>query len=250
MSLYADDLPDSFMENAYFGLLKTFGIKGELKFLSSILTENESILALTRGWVDGRSWMMAVSDSRVILIHCGLVYGLKYLEVPIIKIKSVSYKTGLFFGTIFIDTGAGTVVLDSVNKKNASEVSNILCEALTDSVQSSPSATKSSLIINQLERLAALKDKGILTEKEFLSQKEILLANSDGSRLSADPAISKVKGKVETKPESLQAEPKKTPEIRVLSDGESPIPKPPSPGGRVGLGRPSVTKSYANKERN
>jgi hypothetical protein len=189
MSPYSDDLPHSIMETSHFGLLKTFGIKGELKFLSSILTGNEDVLAMTRGWVDGRWWLMVVTDCRVIMVHRGLIYGLKYLEVPIVKIKSVSYKTGLFFGTIYIDTGAGTVILDTVNKKCAAEVSNILCEVLAESVLSSPSSTKSAALLDQLERLSSLRDKGVLTEAEFMSQKAMFLSQAPTSSTSHSESL-------------------------------------------------------------
>ncbi|MDR3135104.1 MAG: PH domain-containing protein, partial [Deltaproteobacteria bacterium] len=84
MNPYSDDLPDFVEENANFGHLKTFGVKRELRFLSTILTDNENVLVLTRGWVDSRCWLMAITDLRVVLIHCGLLYGRKYLEIPIV----------------------------------------------------------------------------------------------------------------------------------------------------------------------
>ncbi|MDR0621635.1 MAG: PH domain-containing protein, partial [Deltaproteobacteria bacterium] len=185
MGFFTDDLPDYISEHSYFGPLKTFGIKGELRYLSAILTDNEEVLALTRGGVDGRWWIMAVTNLRVVLVHRGLIYGLKYLEVPIFTIKSVSYKTGMFYGTIFIDTGAGTVVMDSIHKKAAAEVSSILCEAVGDTAHSLPNGARSTVVLDQLERLASLRDKGALTEAEFLAQKEKILAHPD---VSATPA--------------------------------------------------------------
>ncbi|MDR2366825.1 MAG: PH domain-containing protein [Deltaproteobacteria bacterium] len=275
MGLYSDDLPDYIQDNSYFGHLKTFGIRRELRFFSNILTDNEKVLALTRGWVDGRWWLMGVTDIRVILVRRGVIYGLKYLEIPIVKIKSVSYKTGLFFGSIFIDTGSGTAVLESVNKKGAAEVSTLLCEVLGDSVHSFPSGDKSSLVLSQLERLASLRDKGALTEEEFLAQKEnILSANDDPSLARSRPGprnapktgprtglgrpdrddgpAAKVPAKVETLPDG-PSPPRRVPEVK----GE---PSPPSPGQAITMpashvGKASQAQSggrrpYSNKRPN
>ncbi|MDR2301986.1 MAG: PH domain-containing protein [Deltaproteobacteria bacterium] len=249
MDYYPDDLPDYIVEKSHFGHLKAFGIKNELKFFSTILTDNEDVLALTRGYVDGRWWLMAVTDSRVVLVHRGLIYGLKYLEVPIAKIKSVSYKTGLFFGTIFIDTGAGTVVLDTVNKKSASEVSNVLCEAIGDSAQALPNGTKSTALLNHLERLAALKDKGVLTEAEFLSQKEKILADSP-----ITPTKARSKDEPLSKPTFTRQPPevKADSKVETKSDSKTPstekiTPKPVVPLNKAHspVGQPYNTKKRA-----
>jgi hypothetical protein len=141
---------------------------------------------------------MAVTNIRVILVHRGLIYGRKYLEVPIVKIKSVSYKTGLFFGTIFIDTGAGTVILDTVNKKCAAEITSILGETIGESVNH-PTVAQSSAVLNQLERLAVLLDKGILTEVEFLAQKEKILSISDSASGAPEKSF-RSRQKLETLP--------------------------------------------------
>ncbi|MDR2386992.1 MAG: PH domain-containing protein [Deltaproteobacteria bacterium] len=251
MDFYPDDLPDYIAEKSHFGHLKVFGIKNELRFFSSILTDNEEVLALTRGYVDGRWWLMAVTDIRVVLVHRGIIYGLKYLEVPIAKIKSVSYKTGLFFGTIYIDTGAGTVVLDSVNKQSASEVSNILCEAIGESVQALPNGTKSTALLNHLERLAALKDKGILTDSEFLAQKEKILS---GGNLPSRPP--KARSKVETLPEPEPKFTRRPPEVKGDSKNDSPAdPKSlsteklsPSSVGTLNKSHAPVGRPYPNKK--
>ncbi|MDR1309617.1 MAG: PH domain-containing protein [Deltaproteobacteria bacterium] len=229
MSPYDNDIPDHLLENSFLGRLRTFGIKRELRFLAEMLPDRENVLALTRGSVDHRWWIMALTDSRVVLLNKGLAFGHRQLEVPLAKIKSVSYKTGLAFGTIFIDTGAGTIVLESVNRKCAAQVSAIICEALASGPGAAGHQDKAGDVIDQLERLAALRDRGALTETEFLAQKNGLLALSHGQRyLPPRDRPPRPEPRAETPPRARP--PETRPEPRALpEDDPAPARKPPRP---------------------
>jgi hypothetical protein len=113
--------------------------------------------------------------------------------------------------------------LDTVNKKSAAEVSNVLCEAIGET--SSPNnGTKSAATLNQLERLAALKDKGILTDAEFLAQKEKILSGPNGPQ--SLPA--KIRSRVEPLEPTEPALPRRPPEVATVAPppGEKPAPTP------------------------
>ncbi|MDR0356041.1 MAG: PH domain-containing protein [Deltaproteobacteria bacterium] len=178
-------------------------IKKELRQLPELLFGDENLLALTRGHVDSLNWLMAITDNRIILLRKGLLFGHSQLEVPIAKIKSVSYKTGLMFGTIFIDIGAGTIVLEMVNKKSTPQVSAVIIEAMATASQNgasksdeSGSARKSAgeELVAQLERLASLKDRGLLSPEEFQSSKNKLISlNSSAEEKGGVPTKQIVK---------------------------------------------------------
>jgi hypothetical protein len=200
MSSLNRDFSDQIMKNAHFGRMGTLFIAGELKRLPEMLLDDESVLAVTRGRVDSTMWLMAVTNSRVILLNKGLLFGCKHLEVPLDRVKSASSRTGLMSGAIFIDTGGGTIILEGINKASTIEVAGILSQAINDHVKKeaqakSPDAAKD--LTAQLERLAALRDKGFLTETEFLSQKYRLLGKKEIVKV-ADPdqtMIRRAKGK-------------------------------------------------------
>jgi hypothetical protein len=188
------DLGDKIAGGAYLGPFGAFGVGGELRLLPDLLLKDERILALTRGRVDSTMWVMAVTDSRVLLVNKGLLFGHRHLEVPLDRVKSSSYRIGLLSGAIFIDTGGGTVVLEGVNKKGVVEVSAVISQAiharLREEARGAPSGAPQGAAADTaaaLERLAALRDKGTLTEAEFHSQKRRLLGKRGDLRV-VDPA--------------------------------------------------------------
>ena len=179
---FQSDISDQIMSNAYLGTLGTFGVRRELRRLPDMLLGDETVLAVTRGRVDSTIWIMAVTDSRVILLNKGLLFGYRHLEVPLDRVKSASCRTGLMSGAIFIDTGGGTVVLEGINKKSTVEVAAILSQAINDQAKKeaqAKAAESAGDVTGQLERLAALRDKGALTETEFLTQKRRILGRGD-----------------------------------------------------------------------
>lgn len=186
MTKTSDETPDYLLENAHLGCMGTFLIKRELRHLQEILLPEEELLTMARGKVDHLTWLMAVTDRRVLLMRKGVLFGHRQLEVPVHKIKSVSYKTGLFKGAIFVDTEAGTVVLESVVKKGVPEVCSVICEALAAADGRAPSVSargsgraSGGSLVAQLERLSDLRDKGVLTDREFLAQKRRLVADGE-----------------------------------------------------------------------
>ena len=104
-----------------------------------------------------------------------MLYGLKVKEFPIDKITSVSYKTGLIYGKFTI-TSKEDAVIELVDKNEirpfAEHVTNKLNSKKTES---SVNTSSEDDVVSKLERLAALKEKGILTDEEFLEQKTKIL---------------------------------------------------------------------------
>ncbi len=151
--------------------------KKEIKYLPEVLDEGEEIKAMTSGVHEGNTWLIVVTTRRVLFLDKGMIYGLKQMEMPLAQITSVSHKTGIMFGEIEIDTAGGKKKIETISKKDVTKVAAIISD-LVKHVHSSPSVpqqTQQIDIASQLEKLAELKEKGILTEEEFLSQKAKLL---------------------------------------------------------------------------
>jgi hypothetical protein len=147
----------------------------EIKELPSILQEDEKLEALIFGRLDNGNGVLVCTDRRLIFIDKGLLYGLKVKEFPIDKITSVSYKTGLMYGKFTI-TSKEDAVIELVDKNEirpfAEHVTNKLNSKKTES---SVNTSSEDDVVSKLERLAALKEKGILTDEEFLEQKTKIL---------------------------------------------------------------------------
>lgn len=160
-----------------------FFTKKELNHLPEILMEGEQVLAFTSGLMDGNTWLIALTDHRVLFLDKGLIYGLKQVSINLDKINSVSGTTGLFFGEIRIEDGASELVIKNVWKKTVVAFTNKVRDALhayrraASAPASAPTVPAAADdIVSKLERLATLKERGILTEAEFAEQKAKLLA--------------------------------------------------------------------------
>ena len=99
------------------GEVDTFGTKKEIRYLPEILSNDETILSLTSGLMDGNTWLIVCTERRVIFLDKGMIYGLKQRETPLEKINSVEQKTGMMFGSIGIWDGAAHMEIKNVMKK-------------------------------------------------------------------------------------------------------------------------------------
>ena len=86
-----------------------FGTKKEVSYLPEILNPDERVLGLISGFLDGNTWIIALTDRRVIFLDKGMLYGLKQRELPLDKINSISQKRGLLLGSITIQDGASAI---------------------------------------------------------------------------------------------------------------------------------------------
>lgn len=157
-----------------------FFTKKELNHLPEILMNGEQVLAFTSGLMDGNTWLITLTDHRIIFLDKGLIYGLKQVSINLDKINAVSGTTGLLLGQILIEDGAGTRTIKNVWKQTVVPFTNKVRDALHAhrkalTAPAAPQAVPDDFV-SKLERLAALKERGILTEAEFAEQKAKLLA--------------------------------------------------------------------------
>ena len=155
----------------------TFGTKKEINHLPEILANDEKILYLTSGLLNGNTWLITCTNKRVIFLDKGLLYGLKQIETPLEKINSIQQKTGIIFGEIAIWDGSGKMVISQVMKKTVKPFVESVNKAI-DAMKKGNSTNSSSTAIDpatQIEKYADLKNKGIITEEEFQAKKKELL---------------------------------------------------------------------------
>lgn len=187
-----------------------FWTSKEIRSLPSVLEENERILAVTSGFVGNNTWLLLCTDRRVVFLDRGWLYGLKQIQMPLNRINSIDHEIGLAFGTISVWDGAtrmtvGTILRSKVHyfvkvAKRAIEEYNYRMSAqfhqqqmhqqqamAQQQMQQQPQqpaapqltpeqqAQRMSEMSQHLEKLAALRDKGILTEEEFQAQKAKML---------------------------------------------------------------------------
>lgn len=185
-----------------------FWTSKEVRSLPQILEDNERILAITSGFVDKNTWLLVCTDRRVIFLDRGWLYGIKQIQMPLNRINSIDHEIGIAFGTISIWDGAtrmtvGTILRSKVHyfvkvAKRAIEEYNyrmsahhhqqmMMQQQQQMAMQQQPQqpaqpqlspeqqAQRMNEMSQHLEKLAALRDKGILTEEEFQMQKAKML---------------------------------------------------------------------------
>lgn len=157
----------------------TFGTKKEFFHLPNILNSGEQPLAVASGAMDGNTWLITLTNQRVIFLDKGMVFGVKQVDVNLKNIVSVGGKTGLLLGEIMISTSGQTYTIKNVMKASVIPFTNLINatrnaqnETSQPAEQSKPQADD---LISQMERLAALKEKGILSDEEFQQQKQRIL---------------------------------------------------------------------------
>lgn len=158
-----------------------FFTKKELQHLPAVLADGEQILAFTSGIMDGNSWLVTLTDQRIIFLDKGLIYGLKQSAIDLDKVNTVSGQTGLMFGKISIQDGATQRSITNVWKKTVVPFTNRVRDAINarkhPAPHVAPPAAADTDPVARLEKLTSMLDKGLITEAEFAEQKARILAS-------------------------------------------------------------------------
>lgn len=160
--------------------------KKELLYLPEVLKNGEMVIGFSSGFMDGNSWLICLTDSRLIFLDKGMLYGLKQSVMALDKIASVTYSTGMLFGKIEISLGSKSHKIDQVPKAAAKNLTNLIEVQISANKQptnsrstESPAPLSSSQDpYEKLLKLGELKEKGFITEEEFASEKQKILANT------------------------------------------------------------------------
>ena len=165
------------------GLSKFLG-KREIKELPNILWENENVENLIQGTYNNGNGILVATNKRLVFIDKGLLYGLKVEDFPFDKISSIQYSTGMLLGKLTIFASGNKAIIDNVDKQRVRIFGDFVRNKISSNDSENSAQTTSSTrnntvsqddILSKLERLAKLKEQGILTEDEFVQQKHKLL---------------------------------------------------------------------------
>ncbi len=201
---------DPIADNALFKKIKsipyadmTMTIK-EVIYLESIIEEGEEVLHTVSGLmsqnginVSGnyresaqrfnnstRSWLLVLTDKRIIIINRHLLVGTEVIDLALEMINSISMQQRMLFSSIAIMHGSGGVIVDNIKKENAQEFvkkanrelqkkrnahTDRIVEAINDISVSNIS------IADEIKKFKELYDMGAITHDEFEEQKAKLL---------------------------------------------------------------------------
>lgn len=146
--------------------------KKEIKLLVDYLMEGELPERVIQGFYDTRIGIVACTQTRLIFLDRGMIFGVNVEDFPLDKISSIQYETELLSAKITVFTSGNHKEIKSVNKDMGREFVDYVRNKTTKPSQVNK---VSDDVISQLERLANLREKGVLTEDEFNQQKVIIL---------------------------------------------------------------------------
>nr|WP_263077370.1 PH domain-containing protein [Moraxella nasicaprae] len=149
-----------------------------------MLWENELPEMAIQGLYKNGNGILVCTNSRLIFVHKGLI-SLKVEDFPLKSISSIQYETGILLGKLTIFASGNRAEIGNVDKNFVRIFAEYVRSKISgDAKQEKPSETpqetrqasaKDDEIIVQLECLAILKEKGILTDDEFVAQKARIL---------------------------------------------------------------------------
>ena len=144
--------------------------------LAAIIVAVASLIVRLVKW---RTTYFAVTTYRIISKNGALARS--GVEIPLNHVMNVNFKQSIFERPI----GVGDLLIESGGKDGSDtftdidrplEVQNLIHQAMQDQADGSfRSAPARVDLADQLERLEGLRDRGALTEEEFLAQKRRLL---------------------------------------------------------------------------
>lgn len=157
-----------------------FFTKKEMNHLPETLHDGEELLGFASGLMDNKTWLMALTDHRILLLDKGMLYGLRQTEFLLRNVSAISYETGMLMGKLVVQVGSVEHTISQVPKKavaNFAERARSAIDRLSSGTSSTPTATTAGDdVVSRLERLASLRDRGVLTDEEFAAQKAKILA--------------------------------------------------------------------------
>lgn len=72
----------------------------EIRYLPKVLGDGEEVLALTSGYLNGKTWLAVCTNRRVLLINRGMFFGLHQVQMNLDRIQSIDSSYSLVFGSI------------------------------------------------------------------------------------------------------------------------------------------------------
>lgn len=173
-----DEIQDSIK---LIGMSSAWLVKKEVAALPSILWEDENIAGAIQGHYNDRAGLLVATQRRLIFIDKGWA-SLRVEDFPYDKITSIQYSTGMVFGEIIIFASGNKARISQLAKAEtvafADLARNHVNRLSAPAPQSVTPATNSSAEqrLAMLERLALLKQQGMLTDDELRAEKAKILS--------------------------------------------------------------------------
>lgn len=152
----------------------------EFPELESFLHADEVILKIASAFLSvdsGKNGVLVATNTRCFFLYKGGLFSKVTIEqFAYDKISSVEYKTGILSADLIIHASGNRIKLEHLGN----DVVRDICDFLNSHSRkplsnTTPVSVNTDDVVSQLERLAILKENGVLTEEEFNVAKKKLL---------------------------------------------------------------------------
>jgi hypothetical protein len=165
-------------------LRNKFLVRKEIKRLTDHLAVDEELITAASGIYEDHTGLLAVTDRRLLFLDEGIVRK-RLEEFHYSRISSAQWKSGMVMAQIKIFASSNVAVIGHIApKERAQEIAGYISRRIAEGstshqraaepVASEPSAPAADPI-EQIRRLAELRDLGAITADEFEAKKTQLL---------------------------------------------------------------------------
>lgn len=147
----------------------------DLEPAAAYLGADETVLFVVLGTVERGGGVLVLTDARLVFWHRRITKPT--LDLALGAIGSVTTSSGLSTGEVSLQVGADVVAISRIVKSDLEP----LAEAIRHAIDVAPDVVTPIDAAVQvdpfevMEKLAALRDSGVLTEAEFAAKKQQLL---------------------------------------------------------------------------
>jgi Bacterial PH domain/Short C-terminal domain len=151
----------------------------KVQLFAENLGDNEHILAGVRGYFRGVRGRLVATEQRLLFIERKGFFGSIVESFAYSRVNEVSASKEVFRGDLIINSGASTERIRGIWKSHLIPFLHLVQQTLAEFRYGGPMGSPGPVThldtASQLEKLASLRDRGVLTPQEFQEQKTKLL---------------------------------------------------------------------------
>lgn len=148
----------------------------EVRALSYLLRGDERVVTLGTGQYDGRQGMACLTTTRLLFVDKGFMTASpNQVEYPISIIQAVSTKRSLGGETLAITSAGMASEIKNLMHGQAEEIARQIHRLQSQPPTPAPTPAAADDPTEMLQKLASLRDQGIITDDEFAQKKRAIL---------------------------------------------------------------------------
>lgn len=115
-----------------FGRFNKWISSPECGHLHEVIEPDEEIKAMSGGYFEGQSWLIAITNRRLLFLKKSFKDGLMQSQLRFQEIKEVSHFSGFRYGQLDFKTISGEKKIDMIDKKDVDLISRLITEQLAN----------------------------------------------------------------------------------------------------------------------